>query len=140
MFLTAVGLLLLAQDGSTFANWVATAVVAEKANRTADVILSAIRPGTLFAGKVLGFGALGVLPLLILGTGVGSVAGPAGMLPDVRLPLGLVLQGLARCTLDYTFLAARYLGVVARVDRQEQLGAGLALIAVVTAAAWLGAW
>ena len=67
-----IGSLLLYIAILTFGVVVATAVVTEKSTRVVEVILSAIRPVQLLAGKILGIGLLGIGQVtLIAGVGVG---------------------------------------------------------------------
>ena len=59
----------------TYGYWVAAGVVEEKSSRVIEIMLSALRPRQLLAGKVIGLGllALGHLTLIAL-IGLGAAA------------------------------------------------------------------
>ena len=100
---------------------VASGIVEEKSTRVVEVILSAIRPVHLLAGKVLGIGIVGLLQLLsiaVVGIGLIVVTGlvdlPPGALPAVGLSLGWFVLG-------YAFYACAFAVIGALVSRQEEL-------------------
>ena len=55
-----VGLLLLMMAILLYGTWVLTGITEEKSNRVVEVMLSAVRPWQLLAGKVVGIGILGL--------------------------------------------------------------------------------
>ena len=57
-----IGVLLLYGQLFGYGLWVATGVIEEKASRVVEMLLSAIRPRQLLAGKIIGIGALGLAP------------------------------------------------------------------------------
>ncbi len=63
----AVGILLFVAVGQ-YGGLVAQGVVEEKATRMMEILLAAIRPSELLAGKVIGIGLVGLLQLTIVGT------------------------------------------------------------------------
>ena len=78
-------------------------VVVEKTNRVVELIVSAIRPGSLLLGKILGVGAVGLLQL--------SVWGAAALLMiHFRQPL-LELFGFGASTFDLPPLTISDVGV-----------------------------
>ncbi|HVD88424.1 MAG TPA: ABC transporter permease, partial [Jatrophihabitantaceae bacterium] len=53
-----------------FCTWMAMGVVEEKSSRVVEILLSAVRPLQLLAGKLLGIGALAIFQVVLLG-GIG---------------------------------------------------------------------
>ena len=101
--------------------WVALGVVEEKSSRVVEVLLAAVSPRALLAGKILGIGLLGLIQLLVIavvGLGAGSATGAldldAGAVSTVALVLGWFLLG-------YAFYASLFAAAAARVSRQEDL-------------------
>lgn len=82
----AVGLtamLLLAAALGMFGTLAARGVVEDKSSGMAESLLATVRPGWLLAGRVIGFGVLGLLQLLVVGL-IGLVVGvAAGVLAGV---------------------------------------------------------
>ena len=111
--------------------WVAQGIVEEKQSRIVEVLLSALRPGELLVGKVLGLGALGLLQLsLIAGAGLGA----SGALSGVELPPGggrIIAVVLAWFLPGYLLYALLFALTAATVSRVEDLSsASLLPIAV----------
>lgn len=101
--------------------WVATGIVEEKASRVIEVVLSAIPPRELLAGKVAGIGLLG-LGQFALVVAVGAVG--ANLLDAVDLPsitLGWAALIVLWFLLGYTLYACLYAVAGATVSRQEDL-------------------
>jgi ABC-2 type transport system permease protein len=105
----------------TYGYWVAAGVVEEKASRVIEVVLAAVRPRQLLAGKVLGLGllALGHL-LLIAAIGLGAAAATGAldvtgtMVSATALALGWFVAG-------YAFYSCAFACAGALVPRQEEL-------------------
>src|SRR5690606_22891779 len=73
--------------------YVAMGVVEEKSSRVVELLLSAIRPWQLLAGKIVGIGLLGLIQLAVIVTvGVGAAAA-TGVLADLPPGLGGVVAG-----------------------------------------------
>ena len=95
------GSLLLFMSLAFYGQWVISGVVEEKNNRVVEVILSAVRPRDLLAGKVIGIGTLGLAQLvLVVGFAVGLlVTGvfdvPASLGADVALVVPWFVLGFA---------------------------------------------
>jgi len=66
------GSILLLFGLAMYGQWVVTGVVEEKNNRVVELILSAVRPRHLLAGKVIGIGLLGLAQLTLV-AGVAAV-------------------------------------------------------------------
>jgi ABC-2 type transport system permease protein len=105
----------------TYGSWVAAGVVEEKASRVVELILAAVRPSQLLAGKVAGIGLLGLTQLVLLAaigltaaTAFGAVEVPASM-------LGPIASVVAWFVLGYAFWAGAWAVAGAIVSRQEEL-------------------
>ncbi|WP_214415184.1 ABC transporter permease [Sphaerisporangium fuscum] len=103
-------------------SWVAMGVVEEKGSRIVEILLTAVRPWQLLAGKVLGIGLLGLAQLLVI-VAVGLTAAQiGGSVP--RLPhgtAGLVASVVVWFVLGYAFYAAMYAAIASLISRQEDL-------------------
>jgi ABC-2 type transport system permease protein len=105
----------------TFGYWVASGVVEEKASRVVEVLLAAIRPSELLAGKVVGLGILGLLQLVVIaivGVGAAAAAGSIDVDSDLLTAAGLALLWFV---LGYAFYACAFACAGAIVPRQEEL-------------------
>lgn len=107
----------------TYGFWVASGVVEEKSSRVVEILLSAIRPRDLLAGKVLGLGLLGLGQLLlvaVLGLGVADLVGAVHVDGTVLAATGLALLWFV---LGYAFYACAFAVAGALVPRLEELQA-----------------
>ena len=108
-----------------FGQFVAQGVVEEKSSRVVELLLAAMRPWQLLAGKIIGLGVLGLLQIGALAV-VGVAAAFAFDLVDLPGQLiGTVLTVLAWFVLGYAFYAALYAVAASLVSRQEDLGSVL---------------
>ena len=107
----------------TFGYFVASGVVEEKSSRVVELLLAAIRPRDLLAGKVLGIGLLALLQLgVIAGVGIAtaSVTGALEVDSDV---ISAVALAVVWFVLGYAFYATLFACAGALVPRQEELQA-----------------
>jgi len=105
----------------TYGSWVAGGVVEEKASRVVELILAAIRPSQLLAGKIIGIGLLGLTQLMLLAA-VGFAAATAFGVVDVPASLlGPIAAVLVWFVLGYAFWASAWAVAGAIVSRQEEL-------------------
>ena len=120
-------------------------VIKEKETRVIEILLSSLRPGQLFAGKVLAYGALGLLQLLIWLAGIllvlqrlplqGALAALAQyVLPEGALPLMLVYFLLA-----YLLFASAY-GILGALSASMREGPQYAVVFTLPAVVplWVG--
>ncbi|HET7515490.1 MAG TPA: ABC transporter permease [Gaiella sp.] len=106
------GSLLLFMSLAFYGQWVISGVVEEKNNRIVEVILSAVRPRDLLAGKVIGIGSLGLVQLVLvvglaaalLATGVFDA--PASLGVDVALVVPWFVLGFALYAVAYAVAGA----------------------------------
>lgn len=119
--LAFLGSLLLYVSILWFGSVVATAVNEEKSTRVVEIILSAIRPFQLLAGKVLGIGLLGIGQLvLIAGTGIAVALGTDSFDFPGSTPEAAIL--VAACfVLGFFMYAAAFAVAGAIVSRQEDV-------------------
>lgn len=105
----------------TYGYWVASGVVEEKSSRVVEVVLAAVRPRELLAGKVLGLGALALVHLLLIAV-VGLIAAAAtGALDVDGARIGAAALVLAWFVAGYAFYACAFACAGALVPRQEEI-------------------
>jgi ABC-2 type transport system permease protein len=105
----------------TYGFWVAAGVVEEKASRVIEVILAAVRPRQLLAGKVVGLGILALGHLCAIAA-VGLVAGAAAGAVHVSGALvGAAALAVAWFVVGYAFYSCLFACAGALVPRQEEL-------------------
>ena len=107
----AAGLLLF-MSLAFYGQWVISGVVEEKNNRVVELILSAVRPQHLLAGKVIGIGLLGFAQLaLVAGLAAalfvaGAFDAPAALGGDIALVLPWFVLGFALYAVSYAVAGA----------------------------------
>jgi ABC-2 type transport system permease protein len=100
---------------------VAMGVVEEKSTRVVEVLLAAVRPVQLLAGKIIGIGLVGLLQLAIIGViglAVATASGAITLPPDAAPTIGSVLLWFL---LGYAFYSSLFAVAGAIVSRQEEL-------------------
>lgn len=104
-----------------YGNALATGVAQEKTSRIAEVLLAAVRPGQLLAGKAVGIGVCGVGQLgvaMVSGLVANAVVHSAVIPSTVWVLLPTILLWFA---LGYAFYAFAYAMAGALVGRQEEI-------------------
>ena len=116
-----VASLLLYMQLIIFGLAVASGVVEEKSSRVIEVLMAAVPPRALLAGKVLGIGALGLLQLALTAFVGLAVASASGALELRSADAGILAVVLLWFVLGYVFYSTIYAisGVI--VSRQEDL-------------------
>ena len=100
---------------------VAMGVVEEKSTRVVEVLLAAVRPVQLLAGKIIGIGLVGLLQLAIIGViglALATASGAITLPPDAAPTIGSVLLWFL---LGYAFYSSLFAVAGAIVSRQEEL-------------------
>jgi ABC-2 type transport system permease protein len=100
---------------------VAMGVVEEKSTRVVEVLLAAVRPVQLLAGKIIGIGLVGLFQLVIIGVvglAVATASGAITLPPDSAGTIGSVLLWFL---LGYAFYSSMFAVAGAIVSRQEEL-------------------
>src|SRR4051794_38310567 len=116
--------------------WVASGVVEEKSTRVVELLLAAIRPRQLLAGKVIGIGLLGLSQLLVIGlfgAMIGAVSGQLDVTGDVVEAVGIVL---AWFVLGFGLYSCAFAVAGALVPRQEEIQAITAPLTIVILASF----
>lgn len=132
-----IAILLLYIAIFTYGLWVATGIVEEKSSRVIEVVLSAIRPRELLAGKIVGLGLLG-LGQFALVVVVGVIG--ANLLDSVDLPeitAGWAALILLWFLLGYALYACLYAVAGAVVSRQEDLQSSTGALNMVVIGAYI---
>jgi ABC-2 type transport system permease protein len=135
--LAFVGTLLLYVGILTFGYYVSSGVVEEKGTRVVEIVLSAVRPAQLLAGKVIGIGLLGLAQLVAI-SGIGILVALA--LGSVDLPgatAETVLVSAVYFVLGYTFYACGFAAAGAIVSRQEDIQSTTAPLAIALVISYL---
>jgi ABC-2 type transport system permease protein len=116
---------------------VASGVVEEKASRVVEVLLAAIPPRALLAGKIAGVGAVGLLQMLVV-TGVGlALAAASGAIELEGGQAGTLAVVLIWFLLGYLVWAALFAMAGAIVSRQEDLQSSTTVLTVLLVVSYL---
>jgi len=133
-----LGASLLLATIAVYGQWVLTGVVEEKANRVVEVIVAAVRPRHLLAGKVIGIGLLGLAQVALIGglTAVMLAAGVFHAPTSLSRSVALVVPWFA---LGFALYAVAYAAAGAIASRtQDANSAGLPVTYALLAAFFLG--
>lgn len=104
-----------------YSTWILTGVAEEKSSRVVEVLLAALRPAQLLAGKVLGIGLVALMQAtLIVGVALGLSSAVGSNLLHGSGPL-TVLAALLWLVLGYAFYCWMYAAAGSTVERQEQI-------------------
>ncbi len=135
-----VGSILLFISIVTYGQWILIGVIEEKTNRVVEVVLGAVRPHLLLAGKVAGIGLLGLGQLLgtaAIGLTAITIAGTFTLPSATVSVVGNVVFWFV---LGYAFYATAYAAAGALVSRQEEAqNVAFPLTIVLTAAYFIAA-
>ena len=105
---------------------VAQSVVEEKTSRVVELLLSAVQPWQLMAGKVLGVGALGLTQILLVTVVGAAVAFPLGVLSlPILSGIGVLAFGVVWYLLGFFLFASLFAAIGALVSRQEDVGSAV---------------
>ncbi len=117
--IAVMGTVLLFISIITYGQWVLTGVVEEKQSRVIEVVLGAIEPRHLLAGKVLGIGGLALIQLIAL-LGEGFILVSAFDLVDLpATSLGAAGVIILWFILGFALYATAYAAAGSLVDRME---------------------
>jgi ABC-2 type transport system permease protein len=117
-----VGVLLLYGQLFGYGLWVATGVIEEKASRVVEMLLSAIRPRQLLAGKIVGIGTLGLCQLAVIAGFAIALAAITGGLPDrMSAAVWAALIDIGWFVLGFAFYASLFAAAGSLVSRMEEL-------------------
>ena len=132
-----IGVIALFVAINTYGTWVLTGVLEEKSNRVVEVVISAIAPRALLAGKVLGIGLLGLLQLSVVAVvglataiAVGVTEVPTALVPAVASMVVWFVLGFA-------FYAVGYAAAGSLATRQEDAQSAASPLAMLVLGAYL---
>jgi ABC-2 type transport system permease protein len=137
--LAYIGALLLYIALITFGYAIAASVVAEKSSRVVEVILSAIRPAQLLAGKLIGVGLLGLLQIAVIAAVGLAIAVPGGAISLPHSTFETVVLVLVYFVLGYVFYGGAFAGSASLVSRQEDTQSTTGPILVILIGSYLAA-
>jgi ABC-2 type transport system permease protein len=118
-------------------NLVATSVVEEKASKLVEVVVPAVRPTELLAGKVAGVGAVGLCQLGCAVAGCVAATLVQGSLKIPHTAAGVGLISIAWILIGYAFYAAAFAAAAALVSRQEDVATVTAPLSLVIGLGYL---
>jgi ABC-2 type transport system permease protein len=118
---SVVSLILVFVMLTQYSTWILTGVAEEKSSRVVEVLLAALRPAQLLAGKVLGIGLVALTQAtLIVGVALGVSSAVGSNLLHGSGPM-TVLAALVWLILGYGFYCWLYAAAGSTVERQEQI-------------------
>lgn len=131
-----IGVIALFIAINSYGAWVLTGVLEEKTSRVVEIIVSAVPPRALMAGKVLGIGLLGLGQLVLVGT-IGLVAAVAAGVTEVPLALVPAVGSiLVWFVLGFAFYAVGYAAAGSLVSRQEDAQSAASPLAMLVLGAY----
>jgi ABC-2 type transport system permease protein len=135
-----VASLLLYMQLIIFGLAVASGVVEEKSSRVIEVLMAAVPPRALLAGKILGIGLLGLFQLALTAFVGLAAASASGALELRSADAGILAVVLLWFVLGYVFYSTIYAisGVI--VSRQEDLNSSSTPVTMVLVAGYLVAF
>jgi ABC-2 type transport system permease protein len=116
-----IGVLLLYGQLFGYGIWVATGVIEEKASRVVEMLLSAIRPRQLLAGKIIGIGTLGLCQLAVIAGFALTLARVTGSLPVPSAAVYAAMLDIGWFILGFAFYASLFAAAGSLVSRMEEL-------------------
>lgn len=116
-----VGVILLYGQLFGYGIWVASGVIEEKASRVVEMLLSAIRPKQLLAGKIVGIGLLGLAQLVVISGFAIALATLTGAIDVPLSAIGAALLVVGWFVLGFAFYASLFAAAGALVTRMEEL-------------------
>ena len=103
----------------TFGYAIASNVVVEKSSRVVEVILAAIRPVQLLAGKLIGVGILGLIQIAVIAAVGLAISIPGGAISLPSSTFETVVLVLIYFVLGYAFYGCCFAAAASLVSRQE---------------------
>jgi ABC-2 type transport system permease protein len=138
-FLTVIALFFLIIGSASL---VAIGVVEEKSSRIVEILLIAVRPWQLLAGKIIAFVTLGLIQLVVLATSGFIAVNAVGNLGDLPPGMpGILAVAFAGFLLGFLFYAAAAAAFASLVSRQEEVNQVLTPMTISIVASYLvGIW
>jgi len=114
-----LGTIILYLTLANYGGWVTSGVLEEKSSRVVEVILSAVRPPALLAGKVIGIGLLGLgqfAAVAVAGT-IAAICVGRHLPPSTPEAIGMIVLWFL---LGYAFYCSAFAAAGAASSRQEE--------------------
>ncbi len=134
------GLILLYVGILSYGAWTLNGVIEEKTNRVVEVLMSALRPHQLMAGKVIGIGLLGLAQLLLIVITAVAAALAVDLVDIPDVSGGLIVSLLVWFVLGFSFFSVAYAAVGALVSRMEEAQSVATPLTMVGVAGYLAAF
>jgi ABC-2 type transport system permease protein len=117
--IVVAGTIILYLALATYGGWVTSGVLEEKSSRVAEVILAAVRPRQLLAGKVIGIGllALGQFAAVALTATIAAIASGRHLPASTLGAIGLIVLWFV---LGYAFYCCAFAAAGAASSRQAE--------------------
>ena len=117
--IVVLGTIILYLALTTYGGWVTSGVLEEKSSRVVEVILSAVRPRELLAGKVIGIGllALGQFIVVALAGTIAAIWADRHLPPATPGAIGLIMLWFL---LGYAFYCCAFAAAGAASSRQAE--------------------
>lgn len=117
--IVVLGTIILYLSLTAYSGWVTSGVLEEKSSRVAEVILSAVRPPALLAGKVIGIGLLGLgqLGAVALAGTIAAISVGRHLPASTPEATGVILLWFL---LGYAFYCSAFAAAGAASSRQEE--------------------
>ncbi|MGA2283134.1 MAG: ABC transporter permease [Candidatus Dormibacteria bacterium] len=115
-------------------------VVAEKASRVVEILLSTVRPGQLLLGKVIGIGLVGLIQLGIIALCGLLLTVPTGVLALPGAAIGAVLIGVMWFVLGFILYALMLAATASLVSRVEEVSSATVPVTMLLVVTWLLAY
>jgi ABC-2 type transport system permease protein len=132
----ALGIILWIALGQ-YGNLVAQGVVEEKATRIMEILLAAIPPSRLLAGKVIGIGLVGLLQLTIVGVAALVAVHVTNVAAIPALSVTSILGDIVWFLLGFLLYATAYAAVASLVSRHEEVQSAVGPISILQIAGYL---
>ena len=116
-----IGVILLYGQLFGYGIWVASGVIEEKASRVVEMLLSAIRPKQLLAGKIVGIGLLGLGQMIVIASFAIGLATVTHAIDVPRSAIGAAFLDFGWFLLGFAFYASLFAAAGSLVTRMEEL-------------------
>jgi ABC-2 type transport system permease protein len=123
-----------------YGNVIGQGVVAEKASRVVEILLSTVRPGQLLLGKVIGIGLVGLLQLGIIAVCGLLLTVPTGVLTLPGAAVSAVALGVMWFALGFVLYALMLAATASLVSRVEDVGSATVPVSMMMVVTWLLAY
>lgn len=119
-----------------YGNFVAQAVVEEKATHIVEILLPTVRPRELLLGKVVGVGLVGLLQMAIIGVAGLVLIAMTHVVAVPTLGAGAIVGGLLWFALGFFLYAMLFAAGGSLVSRQEEVGTVISPITMLIVVGW----